>query len=43
MSEDMKAESELVKEIDTEVKKARCTEEWRNKYMTLLMRNQEKS
>jgi len=52
LSEDMKAfldylcgrksESELVKEIDAEVEKARSHEEWRNEYMTLLMRDQEK-
>lgn len=52
MSDDMKAfleylcsektGSSLAKEIDAEVKKARSHEEWRNEYMTLLMRDQEK-
>ena len=32
----------MVKKIDAEVEKARNHEEWRNEYMTLLMRDQEK-
>ena len=52
MSDDMKAflqyfcnektYSSLVKKIDAEVEKARNHKEWRNEYMTLLMRDQEK-
>lgn len=37
-----KVENNLVKEIEAEVEKARKHEEWRNEYMTLLMRDEEK-